>query len=76
MIAVIRSICHANDIPYQIQANRSGNPGGSTIGPIISSHVPMAAADIGIPMLAMHSACECAALSDYDSLVELIRVML
>ena len=76
MIAVIRSICHANDIPYQIQANRSGNPGGSTIGPIISSHVPMAAADIGIPMLAMHSACECAALSDYDSLIELIRVML
>lgn len=76
MIAVIRSICHANDIPYQIQANRSGNPGGSTIGPIVSSHVPMAAADIGIPMLAMHSACECAALSDYDSLIELIRVML
>ena len=76
MIAVIRSICDDNSISYQIQANRSGNPGGSTIGPIVSSHVPMAAADIGIPMLAMHSACECAALSDYDSLIELIRVML
>lgn len=76
MIAVIRSICEANSIPYQIQANRSGNPGGSTIGPIVSSHVPMAAADIGIPMLAMHSACECAALSDYDSLVELIKIIL
>ena len=76
MIAVIRSICDDNSISYQIQANRSGNPGGSTIGPIVSSHVPMAAADIGIPMLAMHSACECAALSDYNSLIELIRVML
>lgn len=76
MLAVIRSICEANGIPYQIQANKSGNPGGTTIGPIVSSQIPLAAADIGIPMLAMHSACECAALSDYENLVELIRAVL
>ena len=67
MTAVIRSICDEKDIPYQLFANRSGSPGGSTLGPIVSSHIPIHAADVGIPMLAMHSACELIAVFDYES---------
>lgn len=64
--AVIRGICEEKNIPLQIQANRSGNPGGSTLGPILSSHVSIHGADMGIPMLAMHSARETACLSDIE----------
>lgn len=39
-----------------MQVNRSGMPGGQTLGPIAVSYLPMQGADIGIPMLAMHSA--------------------
>lgn len=64
--AVIKGICEEKNIPLQIQANRSGNPGGSTLGPILSSHVSIHGADMGIPMLAMHSARETACLSDIE----------
>lgn len=75
-LAIIKGICEERNISYQIQANRSGAPGGSTLGPIVSSHIPIAAADVGIPMLAMHSACECAAMFDYRSLVKFIKAVI
>lgn len=64
--AVIRGICSEKSIPLQVQANRSGNPGGSTLGPILTSHVSIPGADMGIPMLAMHSARETASLRDIE----------
>lgn len=72
--AVVEAICRNAHIPYQKQANRSGMPGGQTLGPIAVSYLPMAGADIGIPMLAMHSARELAAVSDYEKLVEFLTV--
>lgn len=66
--AIVKAICEKNDIPVQQQANRSGAPGGQTLGPIASSYVPAMACDIGVPMLSMHSARELAHRDDYDSL--------
>lgn len=70
--AVVIQLCHAGDIPYQRQINRSDLTGGQTLGPIASSYLPMRAADLGIPMLAMHSARELAAVKDYEALKELL----
>jgi aspartyl aminopeptidase len=44
-------------------------PCGSTLGRSFISRVGMLAADIGLPQLAMHSACESFAKSDYVELV-------
>lgn len=72
--AVIKALCHSAGISCQQQVNRSGMPGGQTLGPILSSYLPILGADVGIPMLAMHSARELAAYEDYKGLVELTKI--
>ncbi|MDO5126403.1 MAG: M18 family aminopeptidase [Eubacteriales bacterium] len=72
--AVVAALCKQNDILFQRQVNRSGMPGGQTLGPIMSSYLPIKSADIGIPILAMHSAAELAHKKDYDNLVRLLTV--
>lgn len=71
--AVISALCNNNGIKLQRQANRSGMAGGQTLGPILSSYLPAKSADIGIPMLAMHSACELIHKNDYMELTKLIN---
>ena len=73
-VAVLESLCREHDISRQRQVNRSGMPGGQTLGPLAVSRLPMPGADVGIPMLAMHSARELAHFSDYRALTELIHV--
>lgn len=75
-IAIIKTLCSDNNIPFQMQANKSGTPGGQTLGPIVSSYLPMLAVDLGVPMLAMHSIRELAAMSDYEALEKLIIAFL
>lgn len=70
--AIIIALCNEKNIKYVRQANKSGAPGGQTLGPLISSYLPVKAVDIGIPMLAMHSASELIHLSDYKELCRLI----
>lgn len=70
--AVIKDICEKGKIPYSIAVNRTGIPGGSTLGPIVTSHLPMPCADIGMPVLAMHSACELGSVLDYEALKSVI----
>lgn len=70
--ACIIDLCNANQIALQRTVNRSGMPGGQTLGPIVSSYLPMRACDIGIPVLAMHSASELMHKDDYTSLTSLI----
>ncbi len=71
--AVITALCKEKDIKLQRQVNRSGMAGGQTLGPIVSSYLPMKSVDMGIPMLAMHSARELIHSKDYEELVKLVK---
>lgn len=71
--AVIISLARRHGIAVQRQVNRSGMPGGQTLGPIASSYLPVKAVDMGIPVLAMHSARELCCIDDYRQLVEVCR---
>jgi aspartyl aminopeptidase len=70
--AVLKQLCKEHAIPYSIAINKTGISGGSTVGPIVNSHLPFPCADIGIPILAMHSASELCAGKDYHSLKNLV----
>ena len=69
--AVISGLCDAANIPLQTYMNRADLPGGSTVGSMASSLLAMPAADIGVPLLAMHSARELMAAADQDAFVRL-----
>lgn len=56
--AVVEALCRQHQIPLQHFCNRSDLRGGTTLGSLISSWLPMPTADIGVPILAMHSARE------------------
>lgn len=70
--AAFRAVCAAADVPVQVFANRSDLPGGSTLGSIADTLVPVATVDIGLAQLAMHSAVETAGSAD---LAHLVRAM-
>ena len=53
--------------------NRSDGTSGGTLGSIASAMVPMPTVDVGIPILAMHSARELMGVEDECALSELIR---
>lgn len=69
--AVIKILCETSDIPYFDYTNRSGMPGGSTLGHYLQSQLSVSAVDIGLPQLAMHSACETAGAKDTEYAVNL-----
>ena len=62
--SVFEGICKLNQIPYQKFLNKSDERGGSTIGPISSTHLDIPCLDVGAPMLAMHSIRECCGVLD------------
>ena len=62
---VFAGLCKTHNIPFQVFVNRSDERGGSTIGPLVASHLGIRSVDIGIPMLAMHSARELMAAKDF-----------
>lgn len=72
--AVMRAICERAGVPYQTFANRSDMIGGSTLGNISQSQVPLYTVDIGLPQLAMHSPYETAGAEDTASLARAARV--
>lgn len=63
--AVYEMICERANVPVQKFVNRSDVRGGSTIGPISSTHLDIRSVDIGNPMLAMHSIRELAGVLDH-----------
>ena len=71
--AIFRSICLAADVRVQTFANRSDMMGGSTLGNIANTRVPIRTVDIGLPQLAMHSAFETAGTSDFSDYVSACR---
>ncbi len=68
-IAIFAGLCEQAKVPYQRFVNRADMRGGSTLGAIASALTPVKTLDIGIPILAMHSARELMAARDMDSLV-------
>lgn len=71
-LAIAVALCDCNDIPYQKFANRSDTTGGSTLGSIASRWLPMKTIDLGVPLLAMHSARELMGSKDQEYLNELM----
>ena len=72
--AVVRGLCEANEIPFQYFVNRSDLRGGATLGSIASAVVPIRTMDIGVPILAMHSARELMGSEDQQALSRLLKV--
>jgi len=75
-VAVVRGLCEKNAILWQHFVNRSDSRGGSTLGSIASALVPLRTMDIGVPLLAMHSARELMHGSDQSALNKLIKEFL
>lgn len=71
-VAIAQVLCEEAGVAYQKVANHADLAGGSTLGPILSSWVPMRAIDLGVPLLAMHSARELAGKKDVDYLIRFL----
>lgn len=67
--AIFKELCTEAGVPYQTFVNRSDIAGGSTLGNISNTQVPMNTVDIGLPQLAMHSPYETAGVKDTEYLV-------
>ena len=70
---MVEQICRNENIPYQKFVNRSDLRGGGTLGSIASSFLPVRTVDIGIPLLAMHSAVETMGAEDMKALTDLMK---
>lgn len=75
-VAIVRELARLQGIPVQDFVNRSDSRGGSTLGSIASALVPVRTMDVGVPLLAMHSARETMAAADETSLIALVRAVL
>ena len=67
--AMFKELCKEAGVSCQVYVNRSDVAGGSTLGNISNTQVPMNTVDIGLPQLAMHSPYETAGVKDTEYLV-------
>ena len=74
--AIVTDLCETYGIKHQIYVNRSDIPGGSTVGSISSAQLVMRTMDVGLPLLAMHSARELMGTYDQIELHRLLTVFL
>jgi aspartyl aminopeptidase len=72
-VAIVKNLCESAGASCQLFSNRSDATGGSTLGSIISKSLPMRTVDVGVPILAMHSARELMGIKDQLALNMLIR---
>lgn len=63
--AVFTTLCQRARVQFQKFVNRSDERGGSTIGPISSTHLDIRSVDVGSPVLAMHSVRELGGVKDH-----------
>lgn len=63
--AVFRTICEQAGVPYQYFVNHSDVAGGSTLGNILTSQIPLRGVDMGAAIWAMHSVRETAGTADH-----------
>lgn len=74
--AAIRRTAATANVPLQDFVARTDLGCGSTIGPITAANLGLAVADVGTPMLSMHSARECAATADHAPFIALMTAHL
>ncbi len=63
--SVFASICEKAGVPCQRFVNHSDVAGGSTLGNILASSLPLRGVDMGNPIWAMHSARETGSVTDH-----------
>ena len=63
--AVFAELCRQAGVPCQRFVNHSDVAGGSTLGNILASSLPLRGVDMGNPILAMHSCRETGAVADH-----------
>lgn len=68
--AVFRSICERAGVPYQYFVNHSDVAGGSTLGNILTSQIPLRGVDMGAAIWAMHSIRETASAADHAMIIK------
>jgi aspartyl aminopeptidase len=63
--AVFAEICREAEVPCQRFVNHSDVAGGSTLGNILASSIPLRGVDMGNAILAMHSCRETGSVADH-----------
>lgn len=71
--AIFAGICEKACVPFQRFVNHSDVAGGSTLGNILASSLPLRGVDMGNPLLAMHSCRETAAVRDHFYCIEAFK---
>ena len=64
--AVFAEVCRMAGVPCQRFVNHSDVAGGSTLGNILASSIPLRGVDMGNPILAMHSCRETGSVADHE----------
>lgn len=67
--AVFASLCEQAGVPCQRFVNHSDVAGGSTLGNILASSLPLRGVDMGNPILGMHSVRETGAVADHEACI-------
>ena len=70
--AVFSEICRSADVPVQFFTNRSDLPGGSTLGSLADTKVPVDTVDVGLAQVAMHSSYETAGTADVERIIRAV----
>ncbi|MBR5584123.1 MAG: M18 family aminopeptidase, partial [Lachnospiraceae bacterium] len=73
ILGSLLDLCGRNEIPVQRFVKHSNVKGGGTIASVSSSHLPMKTADLGVGLLAMHSACEMTGVKDQVALTQFAK---
>ena len=71
-VGVVEGLCERHGIPHQRFMNKAGSAGGGTLGKFTAINLSMRSADIGVPILAMHSARELMGAKDQQTMNDLV----
>ena len=71
--AVFQQLCEKACVPCQRFVNHSDVAGGSTLGNILASSLPLRGVDMGNPILAMHSIRETGAAIDHEHCIKAFK---
>lgn len=72
-VAIAQGLCERAGVPFQRFLNHSGQRGGGTLGSIASTSLPMQTMDVGVAILAMHSARELMGMRDQWAMERLVE---